>query len=98
MNVWAIWNLMRTIGGHAVVALLAWLAILNSPLWPGRASAAREQAPGEAHGAKAQGEAAHEPNALDHVMDSNEFELFHSFPPHSIHLPNIFGLQITKFM
>jgi F-type H+-transporting ATPase subunit a len=43
--------------------------------------------------------AAHkEMTATDHVSDSNEFHLFMSIWPHSIHLPNIFGFQITKFM
>ena len=39
-----------------------------------------------------------EMTAQDHVSDSDEFHLFSSIWPHSIHLPNIFGFQITKFM
>lgn len=38
-------------------------------------------------------------NPLDHVVDSNKFELFPTSSwLHEIHLPNIFGFQITKFM
>jgi F-type H+-transporting ATPase subunit a len=41
----------------------------------------------------------HQPTAMEHVLDSNEFELFMSFGPKHIELPNIFGVfQITKFM
>ena len=39
--------------------------------------------------------AEHEPNAMDHVQDSAVWEFFHGV---EIHLPKIFGLQITKFM
>ena len=39
-------------------------------------------------------------DATSHVMDSDKIEFFTNFfgKPISIHLPNIFGLQITKFM
>jgi len=40
-----------------------------------------------------------EPSAIHHVMDEDEhWPLFDSFKPHYIPLPNILGLQITKFM
>ncbi len=39
----------------------------------------------------------HEPTAIEHVSDADEIELFHSFGK-PIHLPEIFGFQITKFM
>jgi F-type H+-transporting ATPase subunit a len=43
---------------------------------------------------------AHEPNAFDHVLDDNKFELFTSLfdGPVEIRLPEILGFQITKFM
>jgi F-type H+-transporting ATPase subunit a len=39
--------------------------------------------------------ASHEPSAIEHVQDTKVWELFHGV---EIHLPNIFGFQITKFM
>jgi len=39
--------------------------------------------------------AAHEPKAIHHVQDTDVWEFFHGV---EIHLPRIFGLQITKFM
>jgi F-type H+-transporting ATPase subunit a len=38
------------------------------------------------------------PTALEHVMDSPDWHLFQTFGPSHIHLPNIGGFQITKFM
>jgi F-type H+-transporting ATPase subunit a len=69
-----------------------------------------EKAPGDhapadkhAHGDK--GHAKHaanahpqEPNPMEHVLDNADWHLFPTFEPHHIHLPKIFGLQITKFM
>jgi F-type H+-transporting ATPase subunit a len=40
--------------------------------------------------------AAAEGNPLEHVMDTDHFEILESWGP--IRLPNIFGFQITKFM
>ena len=44
--------------------------------------------------------AAHEPSAFHHVQDTATWELFPSLFGHpvEIHLPKIFGFQVTKFM
>ena len=49
---------------------------------------------------KEHGEKEHEPTAMDHVLDdpSGDWHLFSSISPQHIHLPKIFGFQITKFM
>src|SRR4051794_26226248 len=39
--------------------------------------------------------AEHAPNAMEHVADAGRWEFFHGV---EVHLPRIFGLQITKFM
>ena len=39
-----------------------------------------------------------EKNALHHVMDTDTWEFFDTLGLHEWHLPNILGLQITKFM
>jgi F-type H+-transporting ATPase subunit a len=43
---------------------------------------------------------AHEPDAFNHVLDDDQFELFTSLigQPIAVPLPKIFGFQITKFM
>jgi F-type H+-transporting ATPase subunit a len=38
-----------------------------------------------------------EPDAMGHVMDDESWHFFYSFGSH-VHLPKIFGFQITKFM
>src|SRR5438105_3163156 len=42
----------------------------------------------------------HEPTAMEHVVDpsSGVWHLFESIEPQHVHLPEIFGFQITKFM
>jgi F-type H+-transporting ATPase subunit a len=91
MNVWPFLNAASRLITCALVALLAWLAIINSPLWPSvsRASDAEQQETNvdSAHGATPT-KAHHDPNALEHVMDSYEWHLFMSPGlPQSIHLP-----------
>jgi F-type H+-transporting ATPase subunit a len=87
-------------------ALLLLFAVLNSPLWPrhahadGKAPEAEKKGEGKkedgkADAAKSSGD---DKNALHHVMDNAEFELFEAFPPYAIHLPKIGDFQITKFM
>ncbi len=98
---------------NAFVALLAWLAITNSPLWPREAEAAPEMQHDEhkeaaAVGAKADtgdhpashghGDAPHEPNALHHVMDSKDrWELFTLTEPKDVPLPFLGHLPIKGF-
>jgi F-type H+-transporting ATPase subunit a len=87
---------------NALVAVLAWLAIVNSPLIPRRASASPANAQAhhktdepskdkhatpETHGGK-KGKDPLAPNPLEHVMDSeHEWELFMTFEPKHIELP-----------
>jgi F-type H+-transporting ATPase subunit a len=53
----------------------------------------------QAAGDHAKDAAAHEDkSALHHVMDSDTWEFFDTLALHEWHLPNILGLQITKFM
>jgi F-type H+-transporting ATPase subunit a len=90
MNVWPFLNGASRLLTCAVVALLAWLAITNSPLWPAvsRASDSEQHdtTADSAHGGTP--DKAHEPNALEHVMDTYDWELFMTPGwPHSIHLP-----------
>lgn len=71
---------------------------------PGAAAPDDHDAP--AHGDAKQGDAEHGEDhgghktftAMDHVLDSKEIHIFHTIWPRTIHLPNIFGFQITKFM
>ena len=90
MNVWPFLNGASRLLTSALVALLAWLAIINSPLWPtvSRASDS-EQHQTTSDSAHADAAAhAHEPSALEHVMDSYEWELFMTpWLPQSIPLP-----------
>jgi F-type H+-transporting ATPase subunit a len=39
-----------------------------------------------------------QPTALEHVMDDHKFHFFSSQSLKHLHLPNVFGFQITKFM
>lgn len=96
MNSRAFFGAVGKVLWAATVLLLLFVALTNSPLWPQLAEAAAPPANSEFGGQDIPKEA--EPDALHHVMDSPEWELFMSFGPHAIHLPSILGLQITKFM
>ena len=84
-------NAARSLTTSALVALLAWLALTNSPLWPPNAEAGSDSATQEHNGHQAdqaktgsshEDAAHHEPNALEHVTDSkDEWHLFMAFPP-----------------
>jgi len=49
---------------------------------------------------KHHGDEKHEPTPMEHVVDdpTGDWHFFTSLSPHDIHLPEIFGFQITKFM
>jgi F-type H+-transporting ATPase subunit a len=95
MKVWAFLASVRRLFTSVLVALLLWVALTNSPLWPREAAAAPvEGTPAVTD--KPQENVA-EKTALDHVLDSHEWELFESLH-WQIDLPVVFGLQITKFM
>jgi F-type H+-transporting ATPase subunit a len=107
MDFRTIFNAARRLITSAFVALLAWVALSNSPLWLRYAEASRDSVMQEhdvhqADQAKSgdHGDAAHhDPNALEHVTDSkDEWHLFMAFPPKSIPLPHIGNFYITKFM
>jgi F-type H+-transporting ATPase subunit a len=122
MNLWACLNAARRLLTSALVAGLCWLLIVNSPLWPRASQAAQHPEVGQGRdgqppppvggqqlGAenKPHTETTHDPDALHHVMDSNEWELFMSFEPKVIHLPKIAhipgltasgDIYLTKFM
>src|SRR5438132_2167653 len=87
------WSLARACWTIALVALFA-LAVFVSRV---RADEARHSA--ETHAAGEDAHAHKEPSALEHVLDpeGGAWELFHTIHPREIHLPNIFGFQITKF-
>jgi F-type H+-transporting ATPase subunit a len=96
----------------ALVALLAWLVLSNSPLWPLKADAstaiqhptAKHDEPSEPDAKGNHAEAHHEPNALHHVMDAkDEWELFMTFGhgislPYLGHWPLIGDVYFSKFV
>jgi F-type H+-transporting ATPase subunit a len=88
MNVWPFLNAVGRLVACAVVALLAWLAVINSPLWPAASWAAAPGQAGAPPDTSAKKEAHAKPNALHHVLDTYEWELFMTpgLPQH-IHLP-----------
>jgi len=107
MNFWASLNTVGKLVTSALVALLAWLALANSPLWPHVAGAVADpQHKGhEAEKAEKEEAPAHhadahrEPNPLHHVMDSQKkWELFTEFEPKYIDLPHIGEFYLSKFM
>jgi F-type H+-transporting ATPase subunit a len=114
MRFWALLNALRNIVGSALVALIAWLILSNSPLWrsDARANPGPKAKPVLDLGAyevehqdqHAEAHAHHEPNALHHVIDSKEeIELFttfgHSIPlPPPIELPIIGKVYFSKFV
>jgi F-type H+-transporting ATPase subunit a len=96
-------RLVRGLGRLLVFAVFVTaVTLLIAPLW------AKEDPPGGAvepdapNSEPTKDAEHHEPNALDHVLDTHHWHLFESFGPKHIHLPKItlFGweLQITKFM
>jgi F-type H+-transporting ATPase subunit a len=88
MNVWPLLNAVRGLVTCALVALLAWLALANSPLWPAVSRAGAPEQHQSASEAPAAAAAHSEPNALHHVMDTYEWELFMTPGlPQQIHLP-----------
>src|SRR5579862_73995 len=95
---------VRKLIANTVVALLAWLLLTNSPLWPHDLADTAASQHQEKHGEDAPHHVHHEPNALGHVMDSkDEWELFMSFGhaiplPPPIHLPLIGDFYFSKFM
>ncbi|HYV36914.1 MAG TPA: F0F1 ATP synthase subunit A [Gemmataceae bacterium] len=103
MTLWPFLNAVRKLATCAVAALLAWLAIANSPLWPHAAEGAPDNQHADHKGEPAKSEAHHEPNAIHHVMDStDEWEIL-TFKHVAIKLPlgfNLFGIHfyISKFV
>jgi F-type H+-transporting ATPase subunit a len=75
--------------------LLVSFVLLSAGLWALDVRAADESEKGGHTADKHADDAAHhEPNAIEHVMDSKDIPLFHSFWPYHIPLPP----GITKFM
>ena len=95
----------RTDHRLVIVVLLLGLAVWLGGLVGPTTAAVREEGtaaashPKDEHADNSGHEAAghHEPTAIEHVLDSDTWHLFMSFGP-EIHLPKVFGFQITKFM
>src|SRR5205823_13401540 len=80
------------------------------PLWPRPLSAAQHDEhqttepikAADQHAEQVKEKKEEQKNALHHVMDTYEWELFDSFGPHSIHLPYIeighFRIGLSKFV
>jgi F-type H+-transporting ATPase subunit a len=103
MKVRAFLHGVRGLFTSSLVAFVLLFALLQLPLWPRDLQAQHDQKPSATGEAKPAGKEQppkedEERSALTHVMDSPHWELFESFGPPELHLPNIFGLQITKFM
>src|SRR5436853_296862 len=94
---WAGWALERSPEQQLLMLLGGWAAG-----WV-RAAAEAHPAHPPAHRIQAERpdqtapEAEHEHNPIIHVLDTGRFELFESRGVH-IHLPNIAGFQVTKYM
>jgi F-type H+-transporting ATPase subunit a len=105
MNVRSIFKSVCKLLGSALAALLIWVAVSNSPLWP-RDAAAQHHEPEAAkedagHAAADHGGSHHEPNAVAHVMDANEIELIGGIAiplPYLGHYPLVGDLYLSKFM